>query len=207
MSQLFRIHPDDPQMRLINQAAAIMRKGGVIIYPTDSCYALGCQLGHKAAQDQIRQIRKIDQHHNFTLVCRDLADVGVYARVDNQVYRLIRALTPGPYTFILPATREVPRRLQNPRRKTIGIRIPDHRVTQALLDSMGEPIMSSTLLLAGDDTPISEPAEIQERLGKQVDAIIDSGSCGIEPTTVVAFDEDGVPQILRVGRGATDIFE
>jgi tRNA threonylcarbamoyl adenosine modification protein (Sua5/YciO/YrdC/YwlC family) len=206
MSQLFRIHPYDPQMRLINQAAAIMRKGGVIIYPTDSCYALGCQLGNKAAQEQIRLIRKVDQNHNFTLVCRDLSDVGIYARVDNQVYRLMRALTPGPYTFILPATREVPRRLQNPRRKTIGIRIPDHPVAQALLESMGEPIMSSTLLLAGDDIPINEPAEIQERLGKQVDAIIDSGSCGLEPTTVVAFDDHGVPQVLRVGRGATDMF-
>lgn len=202
MTQYFRIHPSDPQTRLINQAAAILRQGSVIIYPTDSCYALGCELGDKSAQDRIRRIRRLDDSHNFTLVCRDLSEIANYARIDNASYRLMRSLTPGPYTFILKASREVPRRLQNPRRKTIGLRVPDHRIAQALLDAMGEPIMSSTLILPDESIPLVDAEEIYRLMNTRVELVIDGGSCGIEPTTVIDLVESE-PVIRRIGRGKT----
>ncbi len=169
-------------------------------YPTDSSYAFGCHLGDKRAMERIRQIRRTDKKHNFTLVCSDLSEISVYARVENWAYRLIKSLTPGPYTFILPATREVPKRLQNPKRRTIGLRVPDHAVVRALLDTLGEPIMSSTLLLPGDDLPLNDPHEIQSRIGTRIDIIIDAGSPGIEPTTVLDLTS-GAVDVLRVGRG------
>lgn len=206
MSRYLEIHPVDPQPRLIEQAVAVMRSGGLVVYPTDSCYAIGCHIGDKAAQDRIHRIRRTDQSHNFTLVCRDLSEIATYARVDNWVYRLLKAHTPGPYTFILRATGEVPRRLQNPKRRTIGIRVPDHPVPQALLKALDEPIMSSTLILPGDDLPLTDPWEMQERLANDVDLVIDSGSCGLEPTTVVDLTGDE-PSILRQGRGNPSVFE
>lgn len=205
MSQFFRIHPEDPQSRLIHQAAEIVNSGGVIAYPTDSTYALGCHIGDKRALEKIRQIRKLDQRHNFTLVCRDLSDLGIYARVNNSAYRMIRAATPGPYTFILPATREVPRRLIHPKRKTIGLRVPDNPICQALLTAVGEPLMSSTLLLPGDEYPMTDPDEIRDLLEHQLDLVIDGGFCGLEPTTVVNMEDD-VPVVTRRGRGDTELF-
>lgn len=206
MSRYLEIHPVNPQARLIEQAATVIRGGGLVVYPTDSCYAIGCHIGDKAAQDRIHRIRRTDQSHNFTLVCRDLSEIATYARVDNWVYRLLKAHTPGPYTFILRATGEVPRRLQNPKRRTIGIRVPDHAVPQALLKALGEPIMSSTLILPGDDRPMTDPWEMQEQLAHDVDMVIDSGSCGLEPTTVVELTGDQ-PRILRQGRGNPSVFE
>jgi len=200
VSQFFQIHPDNPQARLIAQAAAIIRSGGVIIYPTDSCYALGCHLGDKAAVERIRRIRKLDPHHDFTLVCRDLSEVALYAQVDNAGYRLMKNLTPGPYTFILKGTHEVPRRLMNPKRKTIGLRVPDNRIVADLLDSLGEPIMSTTLVLPDDEFPLTDPYDMRASLGGLVDLIIDGGYCGLEPTTVVDLLEDN-PKILRQGKG------
>lgn len=205
MSQYFQIHPDNPQPRLIRQAVAIIRAGGVIAYPTDSSYALGCPLGDKAALDRIRAIRHTGKDHNFTLVCRDLSEIGVYARVNNSQYRLLKAATPGPFTFILQATHEVPRRLQHPRRKTIGIRIPEHAIVQALLAELGEPIMSATLILPGDEWPLNDPDEIQERIGHQVDLIIDGGPCAREPTTVLDLVEE-TPRLVRQGRGDASPF-
>ncbi len=205
VSQFFQIHPDNPQPRLIRQAVAILRDGGLILYPTDSSYALGCTLGNKEAQERIRAIRRVDDRHDFTLVCRDLSEIALYARVDNIAYRLLKSLTPGPYTFILAATRGVPRRLQNPRRKTIGIRVPDHPITRALLDELGEPLMSSTLQLPGEDRPLTEPEEMSERLGHAVELVIDGGNCGLEPTTVVDLTGE-VPLVLRVGRGDPSLF-
>ncbi len=205
MSQFFRIHPDDPQMRLIHQAAEIVNSGGVIAYPTDSAYALGCHIGDKRALERIRQIRRLDKHHNFTLVCRDLADLGTYAKVNNSAYRLIRAATPGPFTFILPATREVPRRLVHPKRKTIGLRVPDNAICAALLGSLGEPLMSATLIMPGDDYPMTDPEEIRDRLEQQLDLVIDGGFCGLEPTTVINLETD-VPVVMRSGRGDADLF-
>ena len=200
MAQYFHIHPENPQLRLIRQAAEIVRRGGVIVYPTDSSYALGCHIGDKDAMERIRQIRRVDDRHNFTLVCRDLSEVAQYAIVGNADYRLLRANTPGPYTFILPATREVPRRLQNPRRKTIGLRVPDHKITQALLAELGEPLMSSTLILPGQEFPLAEPEEIREQLEHQVDLIMDGGHCGLEATTVVELD-NGLARVVRGGKG------
>jgi len=200
VSQFFQIHPDNPQQRLIAQAAAIIRSGGVIIYPTDSCYAIGCHLGDKNAIERIRRIRQINNQHDFTLVCRDLTEVGTYARLDNIAFRLIKNITPGPYTFILPATGEVPRRLLNPKRKTIGVRIPDNAIVKSLLDSLGEPIMSTTLSLPGEEYPMIDPYEMKDTLGHQVDLIIDGGFCGMEPTSVVSL-LDGVPEVLREGKG------
>lgn len=194
------IHPDNPQARLIRQAVEVVQRGGVIVYPTDSSYALGCHLGDKDAMERIRRLRKLDDKHNFTLVCRDLAEVAQYARVGNADYRLLRANTPGPYTFILPATREVPRRLQHPRRKTIGLRVPDHRIAQALLTELGEPLMSSTLIFSGEEQPVADVSEVRDRLEHQVDLIIEGGNCGFEPTTVVAL-EDGLTTVLRAGKG------
>lgn len=200
MSQYFKIHPDNPQSRLIRQAVEIIRAGGVIVYPTDSSYALGCQIGNKTATERIQQIRNIDKEHNFTLVCRDLSEIATYARVDNIQYRLLKAATPGPFTFILSATNEVPRRLQNPKRKTIGIRVPDHATTQALLEELGEPIMSTTLILPADDLPLSDPEEIRQRLEHQVDLIIDGGNCGHQPTTILDLAGE-TPRLLRQGKG------
>lgn len=206
MAQYFHIHPQNPQQRLIRRAVEIVRRGGVIVYPTDSSYALGCHIGDKAAMERIRRIRAVDERHNFTLVCRDLSEVALYARLSNADYRILRAHTPGPYTFILPATREVPRRLQHPRRKTIGLRVPDHIIAQALLAELREPLMSSTLIMPGEEMPLNEPDIIRERLERQVDLIIDGGNCGLEPTTVVML-EDGVTGIARRGRGDTRDFE
>ena len=205
MSQFFRIHPKNPQLRLINHAAEIVKAGGVIAYPTDSAYALGCHIGDKRALERIRQIRRLDQHHNFTLVCRDLSELGIYARVSNSAYRLIKSATPGPYTFILPATREVPRRLVHAKRKTIGLRVPDNPICEALLSAMGEPLMSSTLMLPGDDYPMTDPMEIRDLLEHQLDLVIDGGFCGMEPTTVINMEDD-VPVVSRSGRGDTELF-
>ena len=200
MSQYFEVHPVNPQRRLLRQAVEILRKGGLIVYPTDSLYALGCALGSKGCMERIRRLRKVDQRHNFTLVCRDLSELATYARVDNQAFRLLKAATPGPYTFILRASHEVPRRLQTPKRKTIGLRVPDHPVAQALLDELGEPLMSSTLLLPGDELPMTDAREIRERLEHEVDLVIDGGGCGIEPTTVIDLTEEP-PRVVRVGKG------
>ncbi len=200
MAQYFHIHPDNPQPRLIHQAVNIIREGGVIVYPTDSSYALGCHIGDKASMERIRRIRRVDEGHNFTLVCRDLSDISTYAKISNTDFRLLKANTPGPYTFILPATREVPRRLQHPKRKTIGLRIPDHAITQALLEELGEPLMSSTLILPGDEVPMVDTDEIRERLERDVDLVIEGGPCDVEPTTVVLL-KDGRAEIRRHGKG------
>ena len=205
MSQTFVIHPLNPQVRLIRQAAHIVRDGGVIVYPTDSCYALGCHIGDKAAMERMRRIRQVDERHQFALVCRDLSEIATYAKVDNQQYRLMKAATPGCYAFILQATREVPKRLQHPSRRTIGLRVPDHAVVRALLDELNEPLLSSSLILPGDDTPLNDPQEIRERLDRQVDLILDAGACGIEPTTVVNLTGP-VPEITRIGKGDTALF-
>jgi tRNA threonylcarbamoyl adenosine modification protein (Sua5/YciO/YrdC/YwlC family) len=200
MSRYLHIHPKDPERRLIEQTVAVLRAGGVIVYPTDSCYAFGCQLGDKEAQERIRRIRGLDERHNFTLVCRDLSQLAIYARVDNPAFRLMKSLTPGPYTFLLKATHEVPRRLQNPKRKTVGLRVPDHRIAQALLTALGEPLMSTTVQLPGADLPLNDPAIIRDRLDKLVDLIVDGGNCGLVPTSVIDL-ADGKPRVVRVGAG------
>jgi tRNA threonylcarbamoyl adenosine modification protein (Sua5/YciO/YrdC/YwlC family) len=206
MAQFFQIHPDNPQPRLIKQAVEILRQGGLIIYPTDSSYALGCQIGDKGAMERIRRIRRLDDKHDFTLVCRDLTEISHYAKIDNRDYRLLKNLTPGPYTFIHKATKQVPRRLQHAKRKTIGIRVPDNAIVSALLAELGEPIMSSTLILPGDDLPHTDPYEMRQILDHEVDLIIDGGYCGFEPTTVVVMTED-VPEVVRVGKGDASLFE
>ena len=203
VAQYFSVHPLDPQPRLIRRAAEFLRDGSVIVYPTDSCYALGCHLGDKSAMERLRAIRRVDARHHFALVCRDLAEVGQYARLDNRQFRMLKASTPGSYTFLLGATREVPKRLQHPRRKTIGIRIPGHPIVRALLAELGEPILSSTLLLPGDDVPLNDPAEMRDRLEHDVDLILDGGSCGIEPTTVVDLTGE-LPLVLRRGKGSVE---
>jgi tRNA threonylcarbamoyl adenosine modification protein (Sua5/YciO/YrdC/YwlC family) len=203
--QRFELHPKNPHLRLIRQAVDILRGGGVIAYPTDSCYALGCHIGDKDALERIRRIRDADRHHHFTLVCRDLTEIAKYARVDTPQFRLLKACTPGPYTFLLEATREVPRRLQHEKRRTIGIRVPDHPVPQMLLAELGEPIMTSTLMLPGDEWPLNDADEIESRLGAQLDALLDGGACGLEPTTVVDLAAP-VPVIVRVGRGSVAPF-
>ncbi|MGH8401521.1 MAG: L-threonylcarbamoyladenylate synthase [Gammaproteobacteria bacterium] len=200
MSQFFTIHALNPQLRLVHRCVEILRDGGVVVYPTDSCYALGCLVGDKTAMDRIRTLRAAGKDHNFTLVCRDLSEIAVYARVDNPTFRLLKAHTPGPYTFILPATHEVPRRLQHPKRKTIGIRVPEHVIAQAILKELGEPLMSATLILPGDDAPLTDPEEMRRRLEHQVDLVIDGGPCGFQPTTVVDLSS-GIPHIAREGRG------
>lgn len=200
MSQLFHLHPKDPQRRLLRQAADRLRGGGLIVYPTDSCYALGCQIGDKDAMERLARVRQTDKHHHFTLVCRDLSEIAKYAKVGTWQYRLLRANTPGPYTFLLQATREVPRRLQHAKRATIGIRIPDHPVPLLLLEELGEPLMTSTLLLPGDDLPMTDATEIHERLRNVVDIVLDGGNCGLEPTTVVDLSGDA-PMVVREGRG------
>ena len=200
MVKLVEIYPTHPQPRLIAEVVAAVRDGALIAYPTDSSYAFGCHLGDKRALDRIRRIRKTDKKHNFTLVCSDLSEISLYARVENWVYRLIKSLTPGPYTFILPATREVPKRLQNPKRRTIGLRVPDHAIVKAMLDALGEPIMSSTLSLPGDDLPLSDVNTIEERIGNQIDLVVDGGPTGIEPTTVIDVSGGSI-EILREGLG------
>jgi tRNA threonylcarbamoyl adenosine modification protein (Sua5/YciO/YrdC/YwlC family) len=200
LSQYFELHPQNPQPRLIRQAAQILRDGGVIAYPTDSCYALGCHIGDAAALERIRRLRDADRHHHYTLVCADLAEIGRYARVETWQFRLLKAATPGPFTFLLPATRQTPRRLQHAQRRTIGIRIPDHPVPHLLLAELGEPIMSSTLLLPGESVPLTNGREIRTRLEHQIDAVLDSGNCGLEPTTIVDLAVSP-PVILRQGRG------
>lgn len=199
MAQYFEIHPETPQKRLIHQAAEVIRNGGVIAYPTDSSYALGCHLDDKTAMERIRRIRQVGADHNFTLVVKDLSAIAQYAKVENDQYRMLKALTPGPFTFILPATREVPRRLQHPKRKTIGIRIPEYPIVQALLDELQEPLMSSTLIMPGEEMPMSDPETIRERLQHEVDLVIDGGSCGMEPTSVIEWTED-TPRIARQGK-------
>jgi tRNA threonylcarbamoyl adenosine modification protein (Sua5/YciO/YrdC/YwlC family) len=202
MARVVEIHPRNPQPRLIAEVVAVIRGGGLIAYPTDSSYAFGCHIGDKRAMDRIRRIRQTDQTHNFTLVCSDLSEISLYAKVENWAYRLIKSHTPGPYTFILPATREVPKRLQNPKRRTIGLRVPDNPIAQAMLASLGEPVMSSTLLLPGDDWPLTDAHDIEERIGNQIDLIVDGGPSGIEPSTVVDLSAGHVT-VLRHGLGDT----
>ncbi len=200
MAQYFNIHPENPQGRLISQAVTILRDGGVAAYPTDSCYALGCHIGDKDALERIRKIRDLDQQHNLTLMCKDLSEIGTYAKVHNSSFRLIKSLTPGPYTFLLKATRDVPRRLQHPRRKTIGLRVPDNPIMLALLGHLNEPVLNTSLILPGDDMPLPDAEEINAVLGEEIDLIIDGGYCGFEPTTVVDL-VDEQPQVIRAGKG------
>jgi tRNA threonylcarbamoyl adenosine modification protein (Sua5/YciO/YrdC/YwlC family) len=200
VSQYFVIHPETPQPRLVRQAAEIIRAGGVVVYPTDATYALGCLIGDKDALDRIRRIRGLDESHQLTLVCRDLSEIASYAKVGNAHYRLLKAMTPGPYTFILPATKQVPRRVQQPKRKTIGIRVPDNAILQSLLTELREPLMNTTLQLPGDEQPLNDPYEVRQRLEKLVDLIIDGAFGDLEPTTVVDLSED-VPRVVREGRG------
>lgn len=199
MAQFFAIHPDNPQERLIVQAADIIRHGGVVVYPTDSCYALGCQLGNKEAMERILRIRGIDQKHHLTLMCHDLSQLGIYAKVDNSQFRLLKSSTPGSYTFILQATKEVPARTLHPKRKTIGLRVPDNRIALAMLQNLGEPMLSCTLMLPHEDEPLTDPYEIRDQLEHAVDLVIDGGWCGTDPTTVVDMT-DGI-ELIRAGKG------
>jgi tRNA threonylcarbamoyl adenosine modification protein (Sua5/YciO/YrdC/YwlC family) len=206
MARYYDVHPQNPQPRSIGQVADLVREGGLIAYPTDSCFALGCSLGNKEGLDRIRQIRKLDDKHHFTLVCAEFAQLGQFVQISNAVFRAVKASTPGSYTFVLPATKEVPRRLLHPKKKTVGVRIPDHATTQALLANLGEPLLSSTLLLPGHDEPLTQGWDIKEELDNQVDAVIDSGDCGTEPTTVVDLSGDE-PEIIRMGAGDPSRFE
>lgn len=205
MAQFFQMHPDNPPIRLVRQAVDIINRGGLVIYPTDSSYALGCRIGDKSAMERIRRIRRVDDKHNFTLVCRDLSEISLYARLGNEQYRMLKRLTPGPYTFILQATKQVPRRLQNPRRRTIGIRVPDNAIARSLLEMLGEPLMSSTMILPGEELPMTDPYEMKDILGNEVDLIIDGGYCGYEATTVIDMEEEP-PIVLRVGKGNAESF-
>ena len=200
MSQFFTLHRTHPEIRLIKRAVDIVRKGGLIAYPTDSCYALGCHIGDKAAMERIRRVRGVDDRHHFTLVCRDLSDIGTFAKVNNAQYRLLKAHTPGSYTFILDATRELPRRLAHPKRATVGVRVPEHPVTHALLTELNEPLLSSTLMLPGDEDPLNDAEAIRGRLEHEVDLILDGGACGIEPTTVIDLSGPE-PILIRRGKG------
>jgi tRNA threonylcarbamoyl adenosine modification protein (Sua5/YciO/YrdC/YwlC family) len=206
MAKYFDVHPDNPQPRAISQIAQSIREDALIAYPTDSCYALGCRLGSRDGIERIRSIRQLDNRHHFTLVCQDFAQLGQFVHVDNDVFRAIKASTPGSYTFILPATKEVPRILQHPKKKTVGVRIPDHVVTQALLTELGEPLLSSTLLLPDEEEPMTQGWEIKDRLDHVLDAVVDSGDCGTEPTTVIDFS-DGEAEIVRRGAGDVTRFE
>lgn len=206
MAQYFEIHPQDPQLRLIHRAVEIIKKGGVIVYPTDSSYAIACHIGDKQALDKIRRIRQLDDKHNFTLVCKDLTQISNFTKMGNNAFRLVKSLTPGPFTFILDATREVPKRLQRAKRKTIGIRIPDHPVAQMLVQELGEPLFSSTLILPGDEDSITDPYDIREKLEHELDLIIDAGVVGYQPTTIIAFAEHG-PEIVRQGKGVASMLE
>jgi tRNA threonylcarbamoyl adenosine modification protein (Sua5/YciO/YrdC/YwlC family) len=206
VARYFEVHPDNPQTRAIRQVVDVVREGGLIVYPTDSCFALGCQMGNRAGLERIREIRHLDDRHHFTLVCRDFAQLGQLVKISNSVFRLVKSATPGPYTFILPATREVPRRLLHPRKRTVGVRIPDHAVAQALLEQLGEPMLSSTLLLPGEDEPRTNGREIKDKLDHLVDAVVDSGDCGTEPTTVVDLSQPE-PDVVRRGAGDPSRFE
>ncbi len=205
MSQFFQIHPDNPQQRLIKQAAQILHGGGIVALPTDSSYALVCHLDDKNAVERLRRIRGVDDKHHLTLLCRDLSEIAVYAKVDNRQYRLLKAVTPGPYTFILEATKEVPRRLSHPSRKTIGLRVPEHAIARALLEELGQPLLGTTLIPAGEDLPMNDPEEIRSLLEKQLDLVIDGGSCSLEPTSVIDLSGDGMT-VLREGRGDVSLF-
>lgn len=207
MARYFDVHPDNPQPRAIGQIVDLVRGGGLIAYPTDSCFAFGCALGNAEGLNRIRQIRGLDDKHHFTLVCHDFAQLGQFVHVSNAVFRLVKASTPGSYTFILPATREVPRRLQHPKKQTVGVRIPKHTVTQAILAELGEPLVSSTLLLPDAEEPLTEGWEIKDLLDHVIDAVVDSGDCGLDPTTVVDLSGDEGPQVLRVGAGDPSRFE
>jgi tRNA threonylcarbamoyl adenosine modification protein (Sua5/YciO/YrdC/YwlC family) len=206
MARYFDVHPENPQKRAVGQVVELVREGGLIAYPTDSCFALGCALGNKDGIDRIRSIRHLDDKHHFTLVCEDFAQLGQFVQISNAVFRSIKAATPGSYTFILPATKEVPRRLLHPKKKTVGVRIPDHVVARALVQELGEPLLSSTLLLPDQEEPMTQGWEIKELLDHQVDAVVDSGDCGTEPTTVIDFSED-FPEIVRIGAGDPRPFE
>lgn len=205
MSQFFQIHPENPQQRLIKQAAQIVQGGGIVALPTDSCYALVCQLDNKAAVDRLRRLRGVDEKHHLTLLCRDLSEIAQYARVDNQQYRTLKAATPGPYTFILEATKEVPRRLSHPSRKTIGLRVPENQIACALLEELGEPLIGTTLILPGDSDPLTDPDDIRERLERQIELVIDGGACSLEPTTVIDLTA-AEPVLIRQGRGDASLF-
>jgi tRNA threonylcarbamoyl adenosine modification protein (Sua5/YciO/YrdC/YwlC family) len=205
MSQFFSLHPEQPQARLIRQAAEIIRAGGVVVLPTDSAYALTCQVGDAALLERVRRIRGVDDRHHFTLLCRDLSEIGTYARVDNSQYRLLKATTPGPYTFILEGTKELPRRVLHPKRKTIGLRVPEHAVVAALLAELDGPLLSSTLILPGEDLPMTDAEDIRDRLGKQVELVIEAGYCGPEATTVIDLTS-GSPELVRAGRGPLEPF-
>lgn len=204
-AEFLSIHPDNPQGRLIAHAVRTLNNGGIIVYPTDSAYALGCHIGDKGAMERLRRIRELDNKHNFTLMCRDLSEIAVYAKVGKPHYRLMKSLTPGPYTFILKATREVPRRLQNPKRRTIGLRVPENNIALQILENLHEPIMSSTLILPGEELPMVDPEEMFDRLKNKVDLIIDGGSCGVEPTTVVDLEQEE-PYVARQGKGDFSMF-
>ena len=206
MSQYFQIHPDNPQLRLIRQAAHTVDAGGLVALPTDSSYALVCHLDDKSAVERIRRIRDVDDRHHLTLLCRDLSEIATYAKVDNRQYRLLKSATPGPYTFILEATREVPRRLSHPSRKTIGLRVPEHAIAQALLEELGQPLLGTTLILPGSEDPLNEPTEIRDVLQKQIELVIDGGACSLQPTTVVDLTGESA-QILRQGRGDASLFQ
>jgi len=205
MSQYFHVHPDNPQVRLLHQAARILHEGGVIAYPTDSCYALGCQPGDKNALERIQRLRRLDDDHNLTLVCRDLSEIATYAKIDNSAYRLLKTLTPGPYTFLLKATGVVPRRLQHRKRRTIGIRVPDHRITRALLEEVDGPLMSTTLRLPDSELPMNDPEQIYAKLGHALDLVVDGGPCGVEPTSVVDMTREP-PEVVRAGLGDVALF-
>jgi tRNA threonylcarbamoyl adenosine modification protein (Sua5/YciO/YrdC/YwlC family) len=206
VAKYFDVHPDNPQSRAIGQVVDIVRGAGLIAYPTDSCFALGCALGNKEGMDRIREIRHLDDRHPFTLMCRDFTQLGQFVQINNSLFRSLKAATPGPYTFILPATREVPRRLLHPKKKTVGVRIPDHVVAQALLEELGEPLLSSTLTLPGESEPMTQGWAIKEQLDHALDAVIDSGDCGTEPTTVIDFSS-GEAEIVRKGAGDPSRFE
>jgi tRNA threonylcarbamoyl adenosine modification protein (Sua5/YciO/YrdC/YwlC family) len=203
MSQFFHIHPQDPQPRLIKRCVEIIRAGGVIVYPTDSSYAFGCRMDNKEGLERIRRIRRLDQDHNFTLVCIDISQVSTFAKINNESFRLIKSLTPGPFTFILTATRETPRRIQDVKRKTIGIRLPDDPITEAIVAELGEPLFSSTLILPGEEESMSDPEAIRDRIGKEVDLIIDAGVVTYEPTTIIGFTGEN-PEIIRQGKGIVE---
>lgn len=205
MSQFFQIHPDNPQLRLIKQAVQIIDGGGIVAVPTDSCYALVCHLDDKEAVTRLRRIRGVDEKHHLTLLCRDLSEIALYAKVDNRQYRMLKTATPGPYTMILEATKEVPRRLSHPSRKTIGLRVPENKITHALLEELRQPLLATTLILPDDDEPITDPEIIRERLEKQIDLIIDGGPCSLTPTTVIDMTGD-VPELIRQGRGDVSLF-
>ncbi|WP_018907788.1 L-threonylcarbamoyladenylate synthase [Salinispora arenicola] len=206
MARYFDVHPANPQPRILRQVVGLVQAGGLIAYPTDSCFALGCQLGDRHGLDRIRDIRRLNERHHFTLVCRDFAQLGQFVQITNAMFRLVKSCIPGSYTFVLPATREVPRRMLHPRKRTVGVRVPDHTVTQALLAELGEPLVSSTLILPGEDEPLTQGWEIKERLDHVLDGVVDAGDCGKEPTTVVDLSGDE-PEVLRRGAGDTSRFE